>query len=111
MGYSMSWSLHLDTPDGEMRTPVDGHTYNLSPMWRLAGVFENHPIDDLHGERAATIGIRAAKGLLRAVSKPAEFKALNPSNGWGDYEGFVKVLTRLAIDCAEEPEAIAHVYG
>ena len=107
----MSWSLYLDTPDGEMRTPIDGHTYNLSAMWRLAGVFENHPIDDLHGERAATIGDRAARGLLRAVTKPSEFKALNPSNGWGDYEGFVQVLTRLAIDCAEEPEAIAHVSG
>ena len=107
----MSWSLHLDTPDGEMRTPVDGHTYNLNPMWRLAGVFEGHPIDGLSGERAATIGIRASKGLLRAVTKPAEFKALEPDNGWGDYEGFVRTLTRLAIDCAEEPEAIAHVSG
>ena len=107
----MSWSLYLDTPNGEMRTPIDGHTYNLSAMWRLAGVFENHPITDLHGERAATIGDRAARGLLRAVTKPAEFKALEPDNGWGDYEGFVRTLTRLAIDCAEEPEAIAHVSG
>ena len=105
----MSWSLHLDGAE-DFESPVDGHTYNLNAMWRLAGVIKDQPYE-LNGEMATTIGIRAAKGLLRAVTKPDEFRALNPENGWGDFEGFVEVLTRLAIACADNPESIAEFYG
>jgi hypothetical protein len=80
-------------------------------MWHLAGVFESSPISDLDGAKAATVGIRASRGLLRAVTSPAKFRELDPENGWGDYEEFVRVLTRLAIDCAEYPEADVRVYG
>jgi hypothetical protein len=100
----------LELPDGEIVDIVDGHTYNLSPMWRLAGVFTASS-SELEGELAASAGTRAAIGLLRAVTDPAAFRALNPPNGWGDYDGFVEVLTRFAIACADHPTGIVRWNG
>lgn len=106
----MSWSLYLeatrpDEPVDEVYgKPVDGHTYNLSPMWRLAGVFDDSS-KDLDGLPAGVIAARASAGLLKAVSYPQAFQALNPPNGWGDYDGFVEVLTRLAIAAAMAPRS------
>lgn len=101
----MSWGIDIEKPNGEVVEIVDGHTYNLSAMWRLAGVFEGSS-HDLHGLRADILADRAARGLQRAVSRPAEFKALNPGSGWGDYEGFIEILTRTAIVCAENRDGM-----
>jgi hypothetical protein len=104
----MSWGLDLET--GEETVEVfDGHTYNLTPMWRLAGVFNTSR--DLDGERARAIHSRAVEGLTRAVSFPDQFRSLNPANGWGDYEGFVEMLTLLAIRTAEHPNAVVRWNG
>ena len=97
----MSWGIDLEMPDGEVVEIVEGHTYNLSDMWRLAGVFESS--SDMGGMNARALAGKAAAGLSKAVMYPASFKALNPTNGWGDYDGFVKILTRVAIVCAENP--------
>lgn len=99
----MSWGIDVELPSGQMVEIVDGHTYNLTGMWKLAGVIEDGS-SDLEGVRADVLADRAARGLMRAVSRPADFKALNPVNGWGDYEGFIEILTRTAIVCAENRE-------
>lgn len=101
----MSWGLDIELDRGGPAYVelFDGHTYNLSPMWRLAGVF-NGASSELEGLRATELADRAARGLLRAVTRPAEFRALNPSNGWGDFDGFVEILTHTAIVCAEHRE-------
>lgn len=104
----MSWGIDLDTGTGTVEV-FDGHTYNLSPMWRLAGVFETSR--DLDGLRASEIHGRALAGLRRALSFPEQFRSLNPANGWGEYDGFVQVLTLLAIRCAENPTAVARWNG
>ncbi|MFJ4038233.1 hypothetical protein ACIPVB_09100 [Microbacterium sp. NPDC090007] len=106
----MSWGIHLETDNGEVVEVFDGHTYNLSPMWRLAGVFEKHSVE-LDGMAAHEIGLRASRGLLRAVTRPDVYRHLNPENGWGNFDGFVEMLTRLAIRCADNPTAIARWNG
>lgn len=106
----MSWGIDLVRDDEEVVEVFDGHTYNLSSMWRLARIFESSS-SELDGMAAHEIGNRAARGLLRAVTRPELFKALEPDNGWGDYDGFVKMLTRLAVSCAENPTAIGRWNG
>lgn len=105
----MSWGIEIETPNDVVEI-VEGHTYNLSAMWRLAGVFEGSS-NELDGLRSGVLGDRAARGLLRAVTKPDEFRKLNPENGWGDFEGFIKILTRTAITCAENPDGIVRWNG
>lgn len=106
----MSWGIDIEMPDGEVVEIVEGHTYNLTPMWKLAGVFHGGS-NDLQGMRADVLAGRAARGLLRAVSNPAAFKSLNPENGWGDYDGFIRILTRTAIVCAENRGGIIRWNG
>ena len=106
----MSWGFDLEMPDGQIVEIVDGHTDNLTPMWRLAGVVDG-VTRELDGVRADVLADRAARGLMRAVSNPASFKALNPENGWGDFEGFIEILSHTAIVCAENREAIVRWNG
>jgi len=99
----MSWGvdIEIDHEDGYTTTVevVDGHTYNLSPMWRKAGIFESS--SDLEGRNAGELAPVLAAGLLDAVRNRASYEELNPKNGWGDYEGFVRILTRFTeLACA-----------
>lgn len=102
----MSWHLWIESPTetvpDEYAEPVDGHTYNLSPMWRLASVFSEGS-RDLDGMPVRVVAARARAGLMQALTYPKAFQALNPENGWGDYDGFVQVLTKLAIACEMAP--------
>jgi len=106
----MSWGIDIEKPNGDVIEIVDGHTYNLTPMWKLAGVFYGGS-RDLDGLRADALADAAARGLQRAVSNPGHFKALNPENGWGDYDGFIRILTRTAILCAENRDGMIRWNG
>lgn len=77
-------------------------TYNLSPMLWAAGM----------PEWATFIGMKAAEAgpIWRAVADelrrdPDKYKAMNPPNGWGTYEGAVRVISGLADACARHPDA------
>lgn len=95
----MSWGVDIiiDHQDGYTTTVevVDGHTYNLSPMWRRAGVFAKRS-NELDGRNAGQLAPLLSAALLDAIRFAADYKALNPENGWGDYEGFIETLTRFA---------------
>jgi hypothetical protein len=106
----MSWGVDLEEPDGEVVEVFDGHTYNLSPMWRLAGVFEGSS-SELDGMLAAEVAVLARLGLHRVDRDEAAFEALNPPNHWGDFEGFVRILTLTAETCEEHPTAIVRWNG
>lgn len=100
----MSWSAEIvvkyDCGHGEVVHVVDGHTYNLSPMWRKAGIDPSRDMDGLNAGRLAPI---LTAGLIDALRHRAEYEALSPANGWGDYEGFVEILTRFCQLAWEHP--------
>jgi hypothetical protein len=82
-------------------------THNLAPMFREAGV-DWHEYRD--GEQHASVLLReVAHALTRMADEPARFKALNPPNGWGNYDGALAFLVRLAVDCLRHPDAIVRV--
>lgn len=106
----MSWGIDLEEPDGEIIEIVHGHTYNLSPMWRLAGVFEGSS-SELDGMLAAEVGVLATLGVRKAERDPAAFEKLEPANGWGDFDGFVRILNLVAELCTQHPNAIVRWEG
>lgn len=77
-------------------------TYNLSPMLRAAGM---PAWKSFIGMRAGEAGPtwQTVADTLRA--DPERFKAMNPPNGWGDYDGAVEVISALAAACAKHPDA------
>lgn len=48
-------------------------------------------------------------GLARLKSDPAHFKAFDPENGWGSYDGFVPWVERYLAACEENPDAVVEV--
>lgn len=40
---------------------------------------------------------------------PERFKAMNPPNGWGDYEGAIAFLKSIRVECEKHPEAFLKI--
>jgi hypothetical protein len=101
----MSWGvdIQIDHADGYTTVieVVDGHTYNLTPMWRKAGVFDTSR--DLDGRSAGMLAPVLSAALIDAVRNRSAYEELNPANGWGDYDGFLEILTRFTQLAWEHP--------
>ena len=85
-------------------------THNLTRMAKEAGIY-------LDLWEPKEIGITQAKQLITPLTRglallrqePERFIPFNPSNGWGNYEGFVKFVERYLYACQEYPEAIIEI--
>ena len=81
-------------------------THNLTVMAMEAGLYEAlwRP-EDLKianaGEMAPLLGF----GLEKLKADPERFKKLNPANGWGTYEGLVRVVENYLEACVQNPDA------
>lgn len=100
----MSLGIHLACPTCGDRIFDRNPTYNLGPMWRAAGI----DWDALEGKDGNVVGpaIEAAIATLRA--EPEKFRAMEPANRWGTYEGLLEVLELLVEACRNHG---AHVLG
>lgn len=86
-------------------------THNLNRMAKEAGIYE-------YLWRPDEIGITKAKDLIEPLSKglyalginPERYKRLNPSNGWGTYEGLVEFVANYLHACQQYPEATVSVW-
>lgn len=81
-------------------------THNLNKMAGEAGIYEAlwrpEEIDITH---AAQLIEPLGTGLALLKSSPERFKAFNPSNGWGNYEGLVGFVEAYLVACARHPSA------
>ena len=109
----MSWSFYMeiDTGGPEPGT-VTGDlncTYNVSPMFYKALPFDDgiRGIEGLRGEEA----LEPLRGGVKAMEdNPDEYKAMNPENGWGSYEGALDTLRELVKWCVEHPKATFRIW-
>jgi len=83
-----------------------GLTHNLTAMAEEAGIYKVmwRPEELDFGEAGELIP-DLERGLALLMEKPERFKKLNPKNGWGDYEGFVKVVRKYLSACKTYPDA------
>jgi hypothetical protein len=81
-------------------------THNLNRMAEEAGIYKElwrpDEIDVTHA-RQLIAPLRA--GLERLKADPDRFRKLNPSNGWGSYEGLVQFVEEYLGACEENPDA------
>lgn len=86
----------------------DGNiTHNVIPMWSKAGVYK--ALYESDGKLAGEIAETLASGVEAMRSRPNEYKALNPENGWGDYDGALQWLGDYAEACRKYPKAVIRV--
>ncbi len=76
-------------------------TSNVAAMWRRAGA----DLVAFDGRVAADVlpALRAA--IVVMEDDPATYKAMNPPNGWGDYDSCLEFLGELVKDFASHPKA------
>lgn len=81
-------------------------THNLNKMANEAGIYEVmwRP-DEIMCSEAQDIAEKLMEGLQSLIRRKWYFEQFNPSNGFGDYEGFVSVVTKYATACFENPTA------
>ena len=98
----MSYDINTE-PD----TGLDwNYTYNVQPMTAKAGLRSLTELDGLTAYEAAS---KIAVVILHMERDPATFRALNPKNGWGDYDGFLGRLRDLHEHLLGYPEATVRV--
>ena len=102
----MSYDIQLSIDTGGERkarvTECRSPTYNLAAMFALA---LGRPIRSLDGMLAGDVIPVLEAATLAMHSDPAKFRALNPPNGWGSYEGALESLCWLLEMCKEHPKA------
>lgn len=105
-GCALSFDLDIVTKDVDgneiVHEVVSGHTYNLSPMWHLALPFLEGT-RSLHARNCGALVPLLEEGLVDIAIREDAYRALNPENGWGDFEGFRGIYTRLTEMCRKYP--------
>lgn len=108
----MSWDFSLEVDvGGEHPAEVwDGpnYTYNVAPMYRLA-LSDDNGIRSIDGKRADGCVPILKHAICVMEASPDQFRALNPENGWGNYEGALKILKQLLDACQKMPKATMRV--
>ena len=107
----MSLDVYLTKPVAEDQVVFDWNvTHNLGKMASEAGIYKQiwRP-DEIEVHKASQLigALEAGLDLLRA--DPERFKAFNPENGWGSYEGLVKFVETYLAACKESPDAAVRV--
>lgn len=84
----------------------DNITHNLNKMANEACIYSMlwRP-DEFNMFKACELIPHLEIGLDKLKKDPDKFKALNPENGWGSYEGLVKFVEEYLEACRKYPNA------
>ena len=109
----MSYDITFVIP-GTADDPVEpwrNYTSNVSGMWseaigieRLADLIRDNP-------KPADLLPYIERGIEAMKAHPDKYRAMNPSNGWGDYDGALAYLEWLAQGCRDYPGAEVSVWA
>lgn len=102
----------VELPDDTTDCVYSGNiTHNLSRMADEAGLHDCMWTPQLFDiTKAKQLIEPLTKGLERLKSNPERFKAFNPENGWGTYDGLVRFVEEYLAACLEYPEADVHAW-
>lgn len=100
MSYDVT--LYIDTGAGNYICCFDSNmTSNVAPMWREAGA-DLAKMHELPAWRAVDVLTAAIDNM---TNYPQDYRAMEPANGWGDYDGCLEFLTSIRDACRKHPRA------
>lgn len=101
----MSLDVYLTDADGSVVYEAN-ITHNLNTMAAEAGIYKYlwRP-DEIGATKAKQLIGPLREGLQMMVFEPGKFKAHNPSNGWGTYDGFLPWIANYLQACIDNPDA------
>lgn len=107
----MSWDTYLviDTGGEELAEVADlgNYTYNVAPMYY--DVFGNLGLRLLDGLLAKNAIPILKIAINELESNPSKYRAMEPENEWGNYEGAVRYLKVILRGCMKHPKATIHI--
>jgi len=85
-------------------------THNLNTMADHAGIYEElwRP-DELGVTLAAELIEPLGMGLVKLEKSPSFYQQFNPKNGWGDYDGLVRFVSKYLAACKKYPQATIRI--
>jgi hypothetical protein len=101
----MSYDVYL-AKNEKKEEFIANYTYNVSPMYYDALGFSINDLDGMNAKEARLLIINA---LVRMTEEPDKYKAMNPDNGWGNYEGAMNFLSKILLSCIEHPKRTIRV--
>lgn len=106
----MSYDIDLEIDTGGPEPAAVGHSFNMTsnvgPMWRKAGA----DLAEFEGKNAGAMVPVLDAAIGRMQANPDEYRTLNPSNGWGSYEGCLEFLQELRAEFSAHPNATVRVW-
>ncbi len=101
---SYDFGMKADLGNGKIYLNYEkNYTYNVSPMFYEA--FGEPGINFIEGKTGEECMVRLLSGLANMDNNKKKYKAMNPDNGWGCYEGAVEVIETLIKWAKESPKA------
>lgn len=104
---AMSWDIWLavdvDGQSVELPDTWRNYTHNCNRMVRDAGL-EEWPYE-VAGWSADRLGRRLADTIECLERDPEKYRAMNPANGWGDYDSLLVALREVLASCERYPSA------
>ncbi len=80
------------------------YTSNVAPMWRKA-MPETNGLAGLDGLYAFEASLALTAGISNMEEDPDSYRAMNPKNGWGDFDHQLECLRELHAALAASPRA------
>lgn len=86
-------------------------THNLTEMAEFVGLYMVMWRPEECGIKTCADALTPLReGLHRLKTQESECRAMNPSNGWGTYEGLLKVTEDYIKVCEKHPEGKIDAY-
>jgi len=108
----MSYDVHLDIDAGGPE-PVALAILDANMTWNLRPMFAECNNGDGPQEWDGKAAREVAEILMRTLAAfnadPAKFKAMNPANGWGDFDGARRFAMTVLDACHAAPNATVRV--
>jgi hypothetical protein len=108
----VSWDIWLSADVGgeepvEIGATARNYTSNVGPMLCRAMGGSLSGLEGVLAEEATPL---LEQAIIAMEVEEAEMRALNPENGWGDYDSFIGWLYELLADTRRYPKAIVGVW-
>ncbi len=112
MSLDVDLEFEVDTGNGTKVFSVfeANYTHNCNTMASAAGLYQYvwRPEECEDVKCAGDLVEPLRRGIKYMEDNPEKFQALNPSNGWGNYDTFLPCLRKYLEACVKYPKAIVN---
>lgn len=100
--------LEIDTGGPHPQRVVDcgNYTYNCAGMLVDAC---GSSLNDLDKSVCGQVWVLLEHAIAKLRANPEKYRAMNPKNGWGNYDAWVVYLTNIANECRDNPKCVLRV--